>query len=140
MSNGQADLAEIAESADAALGIAQRALESEIADVHSQIDALHERTEFLQAVQKASNLKPEERAVVCIQTLYNEASNCGPQLAEMEVRGTITALGESVKRHHIYPVFDTTDDLAEAPDSNVDGSVLSVVREDGAARTTRGSC
>jgi hypothetical protein len=144
MSNDNDDrLEEAAESADAALGIARRALqkvndleddvqrlETELADAHAEIDALQERTDLLQAVQKASSLKPEERAVICIHTLYNEAGTRDPRLAELDVRGAITALGGSVKRHHIYPVFDTVDDLVEDPDSNVDERVLSVVRED----------
>lgn len=141
MSEDSADVDE--ESADAALSIARRAinkvtdleddvadLEGELADAHAELESLRERTDLLQAVQKASNLKPEERAVVCIQTLYNEASQRDPALGEMDVGSAITALGGSVKRHHIYPVFDTIEDLAEDDGNDVDERVLQVVRED----------
>jgi DNA repair exonuclease SbcCD ATPase subunit len=132
---------DIAEQADAALGIARRALdkvndleaeidtlEADLEAAQSRIDELEERTDLLQAVQKASSLKPEERAVVCIQTLYNRASARDPRLAEMDVQAAINALGGSVKRHHIYPVFDVVDDLED-----VDDDVLQVVREDRAS-------
>jgi hypothetical protein len=128
------DLDDIAESADAALGIARRALdkindleddvdrlEDELEDAEAELDALRERTDLVQAVQKASNLKPEERAVVCIQTLYNRANarqDVGePPLAEMTARQAITALGGSINRTAVYRTFETADDLlSDIPD------------------------
>lgn len=121
-------LNDIEMTAEGAVDIAKRALarmheledridelEDEVADLRAENEQLRDRTDLLANVRKAANRKPEERAVVLIQTLYNEAwrnkERGNPPLAQMDKDAAMKALGGSVQRQLVYPTFEKAADL-----------------------------
>jgi len=98
-----------------ALQMAQRSLqridelELRVEELARRVEANEQRTSVHDRVQRASALKPAERAVVLIQTLYNNAlakekrsSADGMPTASMDVNSAVDCLGGSVDRTLMY--------------------------------------
>lgn len=104
-------------------------LRAELADANDRIDELEvenkrlrERTELLQRVRKASALKPEERAAVLIQTLYNDArahedDGLAPK-AKLTTKQSKTALGGGVSRSIAWQAMQKAVELVDEEGSN----------------------
>jgi len=108
------------------------------AELEQEVDSLRERTDLLQTVRRAGSMGVEERAAVCIQTLYNEAYGRGQKdtsdtaSASMDYKKAEGALGGGVSRDQIYRTFGRAEDLVD------DRDVVKYVKEDrSSAKNTR---
>lgn len=107
-------LKELQNQAEAAVSIAQEAIQ-EVNELREQnervlhqnerlveeIADLRERTNLLQALQRATSLKKDERIAVLLQTLHNEAKSNGGQ-ATMDVNKWQSAVGGNPDRSLFY--------------------------------------
>lgn len=113
-------------------------LEAENEDLRQELGELRDRTGLLEHVKEASSLKPEKRAAVLIQTLYNTAwqrrqsdANVNPR-ATMDYKAAEGALGGAVTRDKIYRTFQKAEDLVD------DSDLVRFVKEDrGAPKNSR---
>jgi chromosome segregation ATPase len=92
------------------------ALEEQNEQLLGELATLRQRTDLMDAIQSADRLKPDERAAVCTQTLYNEAwqsrhaDTPEPASAAMDYNKAEGALGGSINsRSLIYPVVLVSD-------------------------------
>lgn len=76
-------------------------LEEENAELKGEVATLRDRTDLFDRVRRASALKPDERAAVMIQTLYNEAEASDGR-ATMDVGEGVKTLGGEVDRTLMY--------------------------------------
>lgn len=100
-----------------------------IDELERQLEQVNTRTDLLDRVEAGSALKPEERAAVLIQTLYNEAANTNGY-ASIDATGAVKALGGSVNRTLMYGpngAFQKAVDLVD------DESVLMLKKENRAS-------
>jgi uncharacterized protein YigA (DUF484 family) len=92
-------------------------LQEEIGRLERELREVRERTDLLEHVKKAASLKPETRAAICIQTLYNSAmkrkrdSTSDKARASMDYKGAENALGGAMNREPIYRTFDRAEKL-----------------------------
>lgn len=89
------------------------AAEEEAAELRQELAELRERTSLVDRVQRASTLKPEERAIVLIQTLHAEARRNGGT-ATIDASAAVKALGGDIDRTLMYGddgTFQRTVDL-----------------------------
>lgn len=100
-------------------------LEAELEHLRDEVDTVSDQTEVLQLGRKASALKPDERAAVVLQTLYNEARKRGdrnndePASAAMDAGEAVKTLGGSIHRTQVYGdhgVFQRAVDLVDDED------------------------
>lgn len=77
------------------------AKDERIDELDARVEALEDRTDLLDRVEKASALKPEERAAVLIQTLYAKAQRNDGK-ASIDASGAVDALGGEVSRTLMY--------------------------------------
>lgn len=73
----------------------------QIRDLEQELENIDTRTDLLDNVQEATTMKPDERAGVLIQTLYNEAEK-GNGRASMDVGEAVKTLGGGVHRTSMY--------------------------------------
>jgi len=97
-------------------------LEAENEELQSEVEDVRNRTALLNQVQQASSRKPEVRAAICIQTLYNEAykrqqdkSESSPT-AQMDYNRAEAALGGGMNREPIYRTFSRAEELVDNDD------------------------
>lgn len=100
-----------------------------IDDLEHELEQVQTRTDLLDRVEEGSSLKPEERAAVLIQTLYNEAVNTNGY-ASIDVSGAVKALGGSVNRTLMYGPNGTFKRAVELVD---DEDVLRLKKENRAS-------
>lgn len=89
------------------------ALEAETEALRAHIDDLREEQSLLQHVDSARDLTVDERAMVCLQTLYDDARNSEGEKAYMTVREGWTELGRSIPRPRVYDVFERAETLVD---------------------------
>lgn len=94
---------ERAERAEARADEAERRVD----ELEAEVETLRDRTSLIDRVQRASTLKPDERAIVLIQTLHAEASSRGEReneeaRAAMEATEAVKALGGDADRTNMY--------------------------------------
>lgn len=114
------------------------AIRDENQELRAQVEQLRDRTGLLEHVQDAASLKPEKRAAILIQTLYNSAwkrkqnnANSNPS-ASMDYNGAETALGGGISRDKIYTTFAKAEQLVD------DTDVVRYVKENrGSDKNTR---
>lgn len=108
--------------------------DEEIQHLRRELDSVKNRTDLLDRVESASALKPDERAAVLIQTLYNEADATNGH-ASIDASQASKALGGRVDRTLMYGETGT---FQKAVDAVGDDDVLKLVKEDRASdRNTR---
>jgi DNA repair exonuclease SbcCD ATPase subunit len=106
-----------------------------IEELEAQVDRLRDRTDLMDAIKDATVLKPEQRAAVLLQTLYNEAwtkaqrSTKNPPTAEMDYKQAGSALGGSIdQRPKLYAAMEKAAELvAEKLGEN---DIVSFIKED----------
>jgi hypothetical protein len=119
-------------------------LEEQNEQLLGELATLRQRTDLMNAIQSADRLKPDERAAVCVQTLYNEAwqsrhaDTPEPASAAMDYNKAEGALGGSVSsRSLIYDAFDRAEEVAD-DQLGEDQEVVQYVKESRSAdRNTR---
>jgi hypothetical protein len=97
-----------------------------IDDLESRLATTENRTDMLDAVEQAAALKPDERAAVLVQTLYNEAANSDGE-ASIDAGQAVKALGGSVDRTLMYGESGVFQKAVDAVD---DEDVLELKTED----------
>lgn len=100
--------------------------EERINELESQLDTIQGRTDLLDRVEDATARKPEERAAILIQTLYNKAEASDGR-ASLDVGGAVDALGGGVERTLMYGETGT---FQKAVDLVDDENVLELKKED----------
>lgn len=104
-------------------------LHEENESLRGRIEELHNRTDLMTDVAAGAAMKPDQRAAVCIQTLYNEAYRNKHLNAEtrptasMDYKKGQGALGGGISRSSVLRSFERADEL-------VDGDVVRYIRED----------
>ena len=101
--------------------------EQRIAELEAENERLRDNERLLQRAQRNANQTPDERAIILIKTLHNEAitnRQAGREAAaEMDVREAMKALGGNIRREYMYPTFERAVEL-------VDSDVLEYKKED----------
>jgi hypothetical protein len=97
-----------------------------IDELESRLATTENRTDMLDAVEQAAALKPDERAAVLVQTLYNEAANSNGE-ASIDAGQAVKALGGSVDRTLMYGESGV---FQKAVDAVGDEDVLELKTED----------
>lgn len=105
----------VQDAEERAAGAEQRAAaaEEEAKELRQEVAELRQQTELVDRVQRASTLKPDERAIVLIQTLHAEARRNGGT-ATIDASAAVKALGGDVDRTLMYGedgTFERTVDL-----------------------------
>lgn len=120
------------------------ALEEQNEQLVGELATLRQRTDLMNAIQSADRLKPDERAAVCAQNLYNEAwqgrhaDTPEPAAASMDWQKAQGALGGSVtSRQLIYDALERAEELADEQLGQNQEVVRYIKESRGADRNTR---
>lgn len=105
--------------------------------LQEHVSDLDDRTRLQEHVRDASSLKVEERAAICIQTLFNEAQSKrrrgGEPVVAMDCNDSKMALGGSLAREQLQTALRRADELVE-------GDVLQFKKESRASFTRSTRC
>ena len=110
-------------------------LEADVNELEAEVDRLRDRTDLMDAIKDATVLKPEQRAAVLLQTLYNEAwtkaqrETKNPPTAEMDYNQAGSALGGSIdQRPKLYAAMEKA--AALVTEKLGENDVVSFIKED----------
>jgi chromosome segregation ATPase len=105
------------------------ALEAENEDLRAEVEQLHEQTDLLELLRDVDGMTVEERAALCVQTLYHEAA----REQEKDTKDAATAAMDYKKaggvfrgrlsRDQIYRTFERVAELVD------DEDVIRYIRE-----------